>query len=128
VPPLPSPVVLKVPGEVRFLRHIRVVARGVATSCGLGDGDSDDFKLVVDEVAAALVECGDRSDITLRFHMDGDVLALEASTSTLRPREPDLDRMTVSRQVLGLLTRAHRLIREGSELRFRVSTVFVCPP
>jgi hypothetical protein len=128
VPHLPSPIVLKVPGEARFLRHIRVVARGIATTCGLTTEEGDDFRLIVGEVSAALIEVGHRSDLTLRFDMDGDVLAVEAETDTPTPVEPDLDRLKVNRPILGLLTRAHRLVRDGGVLRFRVSTVFECGP
>lgn len=128
MPLLPMPIVLKVPGEERFLRHVRLVARGVATACDLTSEESDDFRLVVGEVAAALIETGDRSEVTLEFHMDGDALAVEASTCTPEPGPQDLDRVAVSKQVLRLLTRAHRLIRDGAVLRFRVSTVFVCTP
>ena len=128
MPLLPTPIVLKVPGEVRFLRQVRVVARGIATACGLSSDESDDFRLVVDEVAGAMLGSGDGADITLRFHMDGDALAVEASTRSPEPRGPEVDRVSVSRQVLQLLTRAHRLVRDGSVLRFGVSTVFVPAP
>lgn len=123
MPLLPTPIELKVPGEVRFLRHVRLVARGVATTCGLTSEESDDFRLVVDEMASALIGSGDRTDdLTLRFDTDGGTLAVEGSTRT------DRNRLSMSRQILGLLTRAHRLVRDGARLRFRVTTVFVCRP
>lgn len=126
--PLPGPVRLRIPGEARFMRHARLIAGGVATACELSQDEVDDFRIVVDEVCAALIETGPRAVIDLTFGMDGPALALEGTMPAPAEVVADIDRLSISRQILDMLTQAYHFARDGDLLRFRVSTVFQVGP
>jgi anti-sigma regulatory factor (Ser/Thr protein kinase) len=119
---LPSPIALELPGDSRFMRLARLLASGVATSCGLPLEEVEDFRVVVDEVCATLVEGGGGSPIRLVFFTRGDQLVVEGNTHESSDGGLDEDRLTLSHQILDVVTSSHQFSRDDGELRFVAAT------
>jgi serine/threonine-protein kinase RsbW len=117
-----SPVELTLPGDSRFIRLARLVASGVATTCGLPLESVEDFRIVVDEVCSTLIETSDGAPVHLSFRMEQGALVVEGSTQTDPRREIEAARLTLSHQILDVLADTHRLDREGDRLTIVVST------
>lgn len=120
--PLPSPVELSLPGDSRFMRLARLMASGVATACGLPLEEVEDFRVVVDEICATLVEAGDGQPIRLVFRVSGDLLFVEGATPAGSRNGPDEDRLALSRQILDVVTDSHEFVRADGHARFTAAT------
>jgi len=119
---LPSPIALELPGDSRFMRLARLLASGVATSCGLPLEEVEDFRVVVDEVCATLVEAGGGHPIRLTFSIQGDLLLVDGRTRESPANGLDEDRLSLSQQILDVVTMSHDFSRQNGEVRFSAST------
>ena len=119
---LPSPVELELPGDSRFMRLARLLASGVATACGLPLEEVEDFRVVVDEVCATLIEAGGGQPIRLVFCIRGELLIVDGSTRDPGTAGPDEDRLALSRQILDVVTESHSYTREDGRVLFTAST------
>jgi hypothetical protein len=108
------------PAESRFLRLARLFATGVAATCGLPLDDLEDYRLVIDEIVAVLVESGPGSVVQLAFRVAGDALVVEGSTAA--HHQPDHARVALSDHILGILTEAHERVVEHGRLRVVATT------
>jgi hypothetical protein len=108
------------PAESRFLRLARLFATGVAATCGLPLDDVEDYRLVIDEIVAVLVESGPGSAVRLAFRVAGDMLVVEGST--VAHHEPDVARVALSDHILGVLTDGYERIVEHGRIRVVAST------
>lgn len=100
---------LSLPSDSRYMRLARLMASGVATTCGLPLEEVEDFRIAVDELCATLIEIGDGEQVTLAFVLDGDVLVVEGRTASGRAGAADEDRLSLSRQILDVVTDGHQL-------------------
>jgi serine/threonine-protein kinase RsbW len=121
-PLLPSPIELALPGDSRFMRLARLMASGVATACGLPLEEVEDFRVVVDEVCATLIEAGAGSPIRLVFRIDNGSLVVAGSTRSHDHMGPDEDRLALSHQILDVVTDSHDFTRNGDEVSFVAAT------
>lgn len=121
-PLLPSPIELALPGDSRFMRLARLMASGVATACGLPLEEVEDFRVVVDEVCATLIEAGGGSPIRLVFRIDKGCLVVAGATRALDDLGPDEDRLALSHQILDVVTDSHDYSRVGDDISFVAST------
>jgi anti-sigma regulatory factor (Ser/Thr protein kinase) len=119
---LPSPIALELPGDSRFMRLARLLASGVATACGLPLEEVEDFRVVVDEVCATLVEAGTGQPIRLEFTIRGSLLVVDGRTRDDDSGGIDEDRLSLSHQILDVVTESHEFSRVDGELRFTAST------
>jgi len=119
---LPSPIVLELPGDSRFMRLARLLASGVATACGLPLEEVEDFRVVVDEVCATLIEAGGGFPIRLSFCIRGDLLIVEGTTRDRGLAGPDRDRLALSYQILDVVTETHEYTRSNGNVLFTAST------
>jgi anti-sigma regulatory factor (Ser/Thr protein kinase) len=119
---LPSPIELELPGDSRFMRLARLLASGVATTCGLPLEEVEDFRVVVDEVCATLIEAGGGQPIRLTFRIRGELLCVDGTTRERPEAGPDEDRLALSHQILDVVTESHEYIRGNGEVVFRAST------
>jgi len=117
-----TPVELTLPADSRLMRVARLVATGVATTCGLPLDAVEDFRIVVDEVCSALLEANDTGSFRLAFWVERGALMVEGSTDTALHREPDAARLALSDQLLDTLADSHQLHHDGQRLTFLVST------
>jgi anti-sigma regulatory factor (Ser/Thr protein kinase) len=121
-PLLPSPIELALPGDSRFMRLARLMASGVATACGLPLEEVEDFRVVVDEVCATLIEAGSGAPIRLVFRIEGGCLVVDGSTRSLDHMGPDEDRLALSHQILDVVTDRHDFSRNGDHVSFVAAT------
>lgn len=119
---MPSPIQLELPGHSRFMRLARLLASGVATSCGLPLEEVEDFRVVVDEVCATLIEAGGGNPVRLSFCIRGDLLVVEGSTQDRGVGGPDEDRLALSNQILDVVTESHDYERVNGQVMFKAAT------
>lgn len=119
---LPTPIQLELPGDSRFMRLARLLASGVATSCGLPLEEVEDFRVVVDEVCATLIEAGGGNPVRLTFRIRGDMLIVEGTTADRGVGGPDEDRLALSNQILDVVTASHDYERVDGQVLFTAAT------
>jgi serine/threonine-protein kinase RsbW len=76
----PGPVTLTLPPMPSMIRVGRLTASSIASLTGMTVDDIDDLKIAISEMITLLIQSGEHGDVTLRFDVDGDALAVEAST------------------------------------------------
>lgn len=109
---------LSLPPDSRYMRLARLMASGVATSCGLPLEEVEDFRIAVDELCATLIEMGDGDPVQLAFQMTGDALVVVGTTAASGNAVIDDDRLNLSRQILDVVTDGHGLERSSGTLSF----------
>lgn len=100
---------LSLPSDSRYMRLARLMASGVATTCGLPLEEVEDFRIAVDELCSTLMEIGAGEQVGLSFLVDGDILVVEGRTASGRADGIDEDRLSLSRQILDVVTDGHQL-------------------
>lgn len=99
---------LSLPPDSRYMRLARLMASGVATSCGLPLEEVEDFRIAVDELCATLIEMGDGDPVRLAFELASDSLVVVGRTAA--SGEPiDSDRLNLSRQILDVVSDGYEL-------------------
>lgn len=114
----PGQVELLLPPDSRYMRLARLMASGVATTCGLPLEEVEDFRIAVDELTAALIEVGDGDQVRLVFSFTDDVVTVEGRTPAKEASGIDEDRLNLSRQILDVVTDGHRLATENGHASF----------
>jgi serine/threonine-protein kinase RsbW len=117
-----SSVELGLPGDSRYMRLARLMASGVATTCGLPLGEVEDFRVAVDEICATLIEAGAGRPLRLTFTAGRGILEVVGRTVVLDGSGPDEERLALSRQILDVIAESHEFRRDGEEAVFRVIT------
>lgn len=98
---------LSLPPDSRYMRLARLVASGVATTIGLPLEEVEDFRIAVDELCATLIEMGDGQPVLLEFDVASDTLMVSGRTAVAAPADVDADRLSLSRQILDVVTDGH---------------------
>ncbi len=108
---------LTFPCDSRWMRSARLTASGVAVACGLPLDETEDFRLLVDEICSALVEaCDQATPVHVEFRITPGSIVVEGSAPTDRLRRPDSVRHALSRQILGVLSESHQVSQDGDRL------------
>jgi hypothetical protein len=113
-----SRIELSLPSDSRYMRLARLMASGVATTCGLPLEEVEDFRIAVDELCATLMEIGHGEQVELAFVLDGDELVVEGRTSSSATGDIDGDRLNLSRQILDVVTDGHHLHQFDGQTAF----------
>lgn len=111
---------LTLPPESRYIRLARLMASGIATSCGLTLAEIEDVRIAVDEVCATLIEVGDSDAVRLSFELTGEALIVAGGVVGAPDESIDSDRLNLSRQILDVVTDDHSLQRSGNTVSFTV--------
>lgn len=114
----PGRIELTLPPDSRYMRLARLMASGVATTCGLPLEEVEDFRIAVDELCATLIEVGDGRPLHLAFDFTDEALTVEGRTGAQEDRFLDEDRLNLSRQILDVVTDGHRLDHEDDHAVF----------
>jgi serine/threonine-protein kinase RsbW len=109
---------LSLPPNSRYMRLARLMASGVATTCGLPLEEVEDFRIAVDELCATLMEIGTGEPVRLAFLMGDDTLVVEGRTASASDGSVDEDRLSLSRQILDVVTDGHRLSQVDGQTAF----------
>ena len=107
--PLGGRIDLSLPPDSRYMRLARLMASGVATTCGLPLEEVEDFRIAVDELCATLIELGDGQPVHLTFDLAADALVVHATTRSSTARVLDEERLALSRQILEVVTDGYDL-------------------
>jgi serine/threonine-protein kinase RsbW len=99
------------------MRLARLMASGVATTSGLPLEEVEDFRIAVDELCATLIELGDGEVVRLTFEL-GQTLVVVGTTRAAPGETIDEERLTLSRQILDVVTDGHELTRDGDTVFF----------
>ena len=113
--PLGGRAEIALPPDSRYMRLARLMASGVATTSGLPLEEVEDC-IAVDELCATLIELGDGEVVRLTFEL-GQTLVV-VGTTRLRQETIDEERLTLSRQILDVVTDGHELTRDGDTVFF----------
>jgi serine/threonine-protein kinase RsbW len=116
----PSPIELTMPGDSRFLRLARLFASGVAMGCGLPLEEIEDYRIVIDEIGAALIETGRGAPVHLLFLVAADRLIVEGTTQAAHAL--DHERVALSDQILDVLTDDHHRVQDDGHMRVVATT------
>lgn len=105
----PGRIEVTLPPDSRYMRLARLMASGVATTCGLPLEEVEDFRIAVDELCSTLIEIGDGDMLRLMFDLGDDELVVEGRTRARPGGGIDEDRLSLSRQILDVVTDGHQL-------------------
>lgn len=114
----PGRVELLLPPHSRYMRLARLMASGVASTCGLPLEEVEDFRIAVDELCAALIEVGEGNQVSLAFSFTDEAVVVEGRTSAKPEGGIDEDRLNLSRQILDVVTDGHELRTENGNATF----------
>ena len=109
---------LSLPPDSRYMRLARLMASGVATSCGLPLEEVEDFRIAVDELCATLIEMGDGDPVRLAFELGPDALVVVGTTRRAPGETIDEERLSLSRQILDVVADGHELTQDGTSVSF----------
>jgi serine/threonine-protein kinase RsbW len=112
----PGRIELSLPPDSRYMRLARLMASGVATTCGLPLEEVEDFRIAVDELCATLIEIGNGDQVRLAFDFTEDAVVVEGRTAARTDGAIDEDRLSLSRQILDVVTDGHDLSHSDGEV------------
>lgn len=118
MPSFGSHIELSLPPDSRYMRLARLMASGVASTCGLPLEEVEDFRIAVDEVCATLIEMGDGEPVHLSFDLKADALVVRATTRANEGEPIDEERLSLSRQILDVVTDGHELDSQDGTVEF----------
>jgi serine/threonine-protein kinase RsbW len=118
VDPQVGRIQLELPPETRFLRLARLMASGVATTCGLPLEEVEDFRIAVDELCATLIEVGDGEPLEVVFELTADELVVRGRTSARKAGDLDDERLRLSLQILDVVADGHDLSQVNGHVEF----------
>ena len=114
---------LSLPPDSRYMLLARLLASGVATTCGLPLEEVEDFRIAVDELCATLIEIGDGDPVRLAFDFTADAVLVEGRTTARADGAIDEDRLSLSRQILDVVTDGHELATHNGHASFTARKV-----
>jgi|SRR5688572_3568754 len=117
---LDGQIEVSLPPDSRYMRLARLMASGVATTCGLPLEEVEDFRIAVDELCATLIEMGSGEQVLLRFELRGSELVVIGTTGGAHDQTYDHDRLSLSRQILDVVTDGHKLSSVDGHVEFSV--------
>lgn len=112
--PLLGHIELSIPPDSRYMRLARLMASGVASTCGLPLEEVEDFRITVDELCSTLIEMGDGQPIRLVFDLRPGELVVQGTTAGGAEDAVDGERLALSSQILDVVADGHDLTtRDG---------------
>ena len=114
----PDCVRLAIPLDTRYVRIVRLVARGVGTAMGFNVGDVDDLRIAVEELCAALFDVSQGPSLELSFEMHEDRVDVEGRTIARPEATLDAERFALSEQILSVACDGYSLKVDSGIARF----------
>jgi anti-sigma regulatory factor (Ser/Thr protein kinase) len=90
----PTSVQLRMPADPQLLRVLRLVGSGLASLGQLDLTATEEVRVAVDELGAALISMGDGGPIELSFDLTPAALCIEGTTSVAPGAGLDVDPLT----------------------------------
>jgi hypothetical protein len=98
----PDCVRLAIPLDTRYVRIVRLVARGVGSSMGFDVEGVDDLRIAVEELCAALFDLSEGPALELCFEMHEGRVEVQGRTVAVPTANVDPERFALSEQILGV--------------------------
>jgi anti-sigma regulatory factor (Ser/Thr protein kinase) len=121
--PLVGHIELSLPPDSRYMRLARLMASGVASTCGLPLEEVEDFRITVDELCSTLIEMGDGQPIRLAFDLHADELVVLGRTVAGDEGAIDDERLALSSQILEVVADGHDLSALDGHVEFSARKV-----
>ena len=121
--PLVGHIELSLPPDSRYMRLARLMASGVASTCGLPLEEVEDFRITVDELCSTLIEMGDGQPIRLAFDLHRDELVVQGTTAAGAEGAIDDERLALSSQILDVVADGHDLSSFDGHVEFSARKV-----
>jgi serine/threonine-protein kinase RsbW len=112
-------VLLTVPAEVGYLGVLRTATAGLAARLHFALDEIEDLRIAVDEGCSALIEAGIDSPLLLSFEVDAGAVVVLGSTDAGSDPDRDAERMSLSDQILRVVTDEHELAASHGRATFR---------
>jgi serine/threonine-protein kinase RsbW len=120
VNPADGTIELTIPPDARYLRLVRLVASGLASTAGFNVDELDDLRIAVDEAVTALLEGGNGTKVPLTFEVKGGQVAMTAQTEAREDAPLDADRLELSTQILAAVCDEHELQVADGAVQVRI--------
>jgi serine/threonine-protein kinase RsbW len=117
--PVGGTIELVLPADTRLVRLARLVASGIGSAVGFDVEEIEDLRIAVDEGCSALIEAGDASPLLLSFEVDGHGVVVLGSTEASSDANRDRERLSLSDQILRVVTDEHELGAGHGRATFR---------
>jgi len=114
----PDCVRLAIPLDTRYVRIVRLVARGVGSAMGFNVEDVDDLRIAVEELCAALFEVSNGPALELCFEIHDDRVDVEGRTVAMPKATLDAERFALSKQILSVACDGYSLKVDGGIAHF----------
>jgi anti-sigma regulatory factor (Ser/Thr protein kinase) len=121
--PLVGHIELSLPPDGRYMRLARLMASGVASTCGLPLEEVEDFRITVDELCSTLIEMGDGQPIRLAFDLRAGELVVQGRTAAGDEGAIDDERLALSSQILEVVADGHDLSALDGHVEFSARKV-----
>jgi hypothetical protein len=116
----PDCVRLAIPLDTRYVRIVRLVARGVGSAMGFNVEDVDDLRIAVEELCAALFDVSDGPALDLCFEIHDDRVDVEGRTVTMPTATLDAERFALSKQILSVACDGYSLKVDSGVAHFNL--------
>jgi serine/threonine-protein kinase RsbW len=114
----PDCVRLEIPLDTRYVRIVRLVARGVGAAMGFDVEDVDDLRIAVEEMCAALFDVSQGSAMELSFEIHQDRVDVQGRAASMPTATLDAERFALSEQILRVACDGYRLNVDDGTARF----------
>jgi hypothetical protein len=122
----PTSLQLRLPPDPQLLRVLRLVGSGLASLGQLDLTATEEVRVAVDELGAALIAMGDGGPIDLTFELTTEALHVEGVTD-LRPGTTlDVDPLTD--RMLSVVASRHEWSVDGDRATGRLEKALAHPP
>ena len=117
----PDCVRLAIPLDTRYVRIVRLVARGVASAMGFDVEGVDDLRIAVEELCAALFDLSEGPSLELCFEMHDGRVEVQGRTVAMPQANVDSERFALSEQILSVACDGYSLKVDSGIACFRLS-------
>jgi hypothetical protein len=109
---------LEIPIDTRYVRIVRLVARGVGASMDFDVEDVDDLRIAVEELCAAMFEVSAGPVLELDFEIGDGRVDVQGRTNAAPTASLDAERFALSEQILNVASDGYDLKVDGGIARF----------
>jgi len=109
---------LSIPLDTRYVRIVRLVARGVGTAMGFDVEGVDDLRIAVEEMCAALFDVSAGPEVELSFQVHDNRVDVEGRTVSNPSSTLDSGRFALSEQILNVACDGYSVKVNGESARF----------
>ena len=113
------------PPDPQLLRVLRLVGSGLASLGQLDLASTEEVRVAVDELGAALIAMGDGSPIDITFDLTPDALLVEGATALPPGAELDVDPLTD--RMLSVVASTHEWSVQDGRATGRLEKALVQP-